>query len=156
MGTRGSYGFKKDGKYKVTYNHYDSYPEGLGGDILKYIKSKTIEELNEVFDNLRMVSEVDKPPTSEDIENFKIYSDLGVSSGKPSEWYVLLRLMQGKLHLHEEAGIMIDNKEGMFGNDYTYIIDLDVNKLLIYKWGKLSARNIDLRRPPSHLEDKYY
>ena len=110
MGTRGSYGFKKDGKYKVTYNHYDSYPEGLGGDILKYIKSKTIEELNEVFDNLRMVSEVDKPPTSEDIENFKIYSDLGVSSGKPSEWYVLLRLMQGKLHLHEEAGIMIDNK----------------------------------------------
>lgn len=30
MGTRGALGFIKAGEHKVTYNHYDSYPEGLG------------------------------------------------------------------------------------------------------------------------------
>jgi len=30
MGTRGAYGFRKNGIDKVTYNHFDSYPEQLG------------------------------------------------------------------------------------------------------------------------------
>jgi len=151
MGTRGVYGFKKDGNFKVTYNHYDSYPSSLGEDILKYIKSRTIEELNELFDNLRMVNE-DIKPTSEDIENLKIYANLGVSGRSTNEWYVLLRLMQGKLEFHEEAKIMIDNESWLFDNDYTYIIDLDENKFFIYNWGKLiEGGTFDLDQLPDDL-----
>lgn len=30
MGTRGMYGFYRNGVTKATYNHFDSYPEWLG------------------------------------------------------------------------------------------------------------------------------
>ncbi len=44
MGTRGAYGFyyktEKETIEKVTYNHYDSYPECLGYNILQFIKEK--------------------------------------------------------------------------------------------------------------------
>ena len=30
MGTRGAYGFRINDKDKVTYNHFDSYPDGFG------------------------------------------------------------------------------------------------------------------------------
>ena len=39
MGTRGLYGFRKNGVDKVTYNHYDSYPEYLGRNILEFIRN---------------------------------------------------------------------------------------------------------------------
>lgn len=34
MSTRGAYGFKIDGHYKITYNHFDSYPNGLGARVV--------------------------------------------------------------------------------------------------------------------------
>jgi hypothetical protein len=30
MGTRATYGFKKDGSLKMSYSQYDGYPDGLG------------------------------------------------------------------------------------------------------------------------------
>ena len=42
MGTRGLYGFRKNGVDKVTYNHWDSYPDGLGKQILRFIKIKKL------------------------------------------------------------------------------------------------------------------
>lgn len=38
MGTSGLFGFVYNGKYYVVYNHYDSYPDGLGQDIINEIK----------------------------------------------------------------------------------------------------------------------
>jgi hypothetical protein len=37
MGTRGYYCYKLNGIYYVFYNHFDSYPEGLGLELLKSI-----------------------------------------------------------------------------------------------------------------------
>ena len=42
MGTRGAIGWSKGGVTKVTYNHFDSYPDGLGLDVVKYLKGKTL------------------------------------------------------------------------------------------------------------------
>ena len=36
MGTRGALGFKINGEYKVTYNHFDSYMEGLGKEVISF------------------------------------------------------------------------------------------------------------------------
>ena len=52
MGTRGLYGFRKNGKDKITYNHWDSYPEGLGQNVLNFVKETSIEELNSIYDKI--------------------------------------------------------------------------------------------------------
>lgn len=39
MGTRGAYGFYKDGQNKLTYNHFDSYPEGLGNTVVDFCRA---------------------------------------------------------------------------------------------------------------------
>jgi len=38
MGTRGHFGFRYKKKYYMIYNHFDSYFEGLGKDLLEEIK----------------------------------------------------------------------------------------------------------------------
>jgi len=49
MGTRGSAGIIYEEKIYATYNHFDSYPDGLGGDVVKFINAvqskKSIKEL---------------------------------------------------------------------------------------------------------------
>lgn len=40
MGTRGTWGFVADGDEKLTYNHFDSYPDGLGVDVLDALREK--------------------------------------------------------------------------------------------------------------------
>ncbi|KAI0085026.1 hypothetical protein BDY19DRAFT_967666 [Irpex rosettiformis] len=55
MGTRGILGYIIRGRYRGTYVHSDSYPEGLGADIAEFLSMLTeedrvrlIERLNEV------------------------------------------------------------------------------------------------------------
>lgn len=55
MGTRGCVGFYKDGKEKIGYNHFDSYPTGLGAEIILYLQDKSINQLNEIFDETVVV-----------------------------------------------------------------------------------------------------
>ena len=44
MGTRGLMGVRVDGVDKLTYNHWDSYPSGLGQDILEYLQTANMDE----------------------------------------------------------------------------------------------------------------
>src|SRR3989337_2452578 len=99
MGTRGLMGFYKNGITKATYNHFDSYPSGLGNDVLEALRGRNIEDLNRVFENLIMVSKYERP-TAEQQEQLKIFSDATVSSQSLTEWYVLLRATQGHLELY--------------------------------------------------------
>ena len=39
MGTSGAIGFVVDGKEFVAYNHFDSYPENLGKEVVEFIRS---------------------------------------------------------------------------------------------------------------------
>ncbi len=58
MGTRGAVGFVLDEKEKITYNHFDSYPSGLGCDVLNYLNSiKDFNKLNEHVRNIRLIDE---------------------------------------------------------------------------------------------------
>ena len=45
MSTRGAVGLI----FKIGYNHFDSYPEGLGNELLTFLKDKTIDELKSIF-----------------------------------------------------------------------------------------------------------
>ena len=61
MGTRGLYGFRYRGIDKTTYNHYDSYPDCLGSDMLEYCSKHDIETMKKIYDNIYLVNESDKP-----------------------------------------------------------------------------------------------
>ncbi len=61
MGTRGLFGFKWKGKYYLAYNHYDSYFDGLGIDlikeIIKMIKENKINEWIHLLENIKIIDE---------------------------------------------------------------------------------------------------
>lgn len=131
MGTRGIYGLRKNGKDKLTYNHYDSYPEGLGKDILTFI-AENKSKLNEVYDNIILVNE-DTTPTQEQIEACKEYTNLSVSEKSTDDWYCLLRNTQGYLTPYLNGKLYMINNEDFIKNslfcEYGYIINLDENVL---------------------------
>jgi hypothetical protein len=136
MGTRGVIGLYKDGKTKVTYNHYDSYPSYLGVNFLNDIKEYTEEEISEAFDRIIMVDK-DKKPTKEQIKQCKKFCDLSVSSQSETDWYCLLRNAQGniKAWLDGEIDYMIDSqdflKDSLFC-EWGYIVNLDERVLEVW------------------------
>ena len=136
MGTRGCYGFYKNGVTKATYNHFDSYIGGLGKDILDFVENTSIPIMNKIFDKIELVRE-DDIPTIEQIENCQKYTDLDVSNKSIMDFYCLLRNAQGDLNAYKtDLKYMIDSKE-FLGNslfcEYAYIINLDKNVLEFYK-----------------------
>lgn len=56
MGTRGLLGFIIRAQRHAAYNHYDSYPEGLGVGIVKFLLSLEPEDIAEMDRKLREVT----------------------------------------------------------------------------------------------------
>lgn len=136
MGTRGCYGLYKNGVTKATYNHFDSYIEGLGKDILDFVGNTSIPIMNKIFDKIELVRE-DSILTIEQIENCQDFTDLSVSNQNIMDFYCLLRKAQGDLNAYKtDLRYMIDNKEFIGDScfcEYAYIINLDKNVLEFYK-----------------------
>lgn len=132
MGTRGCYGFRKNGMDKLTYNHFDSYPDYLGRTMVEFCKETSIPKLNEIFDKLILVNESAKP-TAEQIKECKQYYDGNVSRKTVEDWYCLLRGAQGDLDAYKNGlKYMIDNHDFIKNSlwcEYAYIINLDTNEL---------------------------
>lgn len=135
MGTRGTYGFRKDGKDKLTYNHFDSYPECLGANIVEFIKETPVEELKAICDRIVMVDEGGMP-TEKQIKECAPWTNLGVSGMSTRDWYCVLRNAQGDLDAFKK-GLRYMIEYGNFIKDslwceYGYIINLDDNALEFY------------------------
>ena len=139
MGTRGLYGIRKNGVDKTTYNHYDSYPDGLGRDIIKFAVTHTVEQISTLYDHIEMINE-EKLPTSEQIALCKKYAnpDFSVSNQSPYDWYCLTRGLQGDLQrayfMVLNCGItyMMDGRDFILDSlycEYAYIINLDTGNL---------------------------
>ena len=144
MSTRGLYGFRKNGIDKTSYNHYDSYPEGLGKEILRFIKDYSLEEMNALCDAIEIVSN-DVPPTKEVKKTYvrEGISNINVSERTEDDWYCLLHETMGdldklydifektggKVHMLDDSGFI---KDSLFC-EYAYIINLDTEKLEFYE-----------------------
>lgn len=139
MGTRGAYGFRIGGKDKVTYNHFDSYPSGLGESVLVALASADLGRVKTVAEGIEMVDEGATPTDAQ----IKICQDrglvnLGVSRQDTSDWYCLLRNAQGDIEallngrvpfMSDGAGFLTDS---LFC-EWAYIINLDEGVLEVYK-----------------------
>ena len=71
MSTRGAWGIKKGDKLIVQYNHFDSYPTGLGEQIVEDLNEwykdapeEWIKRLNEVLDEVEVINEEKTPETT--------------------------------------------------------------------------------------------
>ena len=134
-------GVRVDGIDKFMYNHFDSYPSGLGADI--------VDDINELLDTpglglggiktlaqkLELVDR-DSKPTPEQQKKFIKYFDSGVASRSTNDWYCLLREMQGKFAETLQAGVAIDYtdfiKESLFC-EWAYVVNFDTNMFEVYK-----------------------
>lgn len=150
MGTRGLFGFRKNKQDKLCYNHYDSYPDGLGIEIMDYIKSHTNEKMNEVYDDIKLFNN-DKPIkdfTKEEYEEYKhILKEFGIKENlKGINNYDTLNdlistsIKYGRLSFYDNKKsnerLMCDDndfiKDSLFC-EWAYIINLDTNNLEIWK-----------------------
>lgn len=143
MGTRGAILFAKGKKVIGSYNHYDSYPEGLGVEVLnalqKVDKKKLMAKLGENVLKLQAIDSQEKP-SKELQKRYEKFADLAVSSRTLEEWYCLLRNVQGANcimpiasgeleHISDDTSFV---KDSLFC-EYAYLIDLDKMVLELYK-----------------------
>lgn len=137
MGTRGAYGFRLNETDYIIYNHWDSYPGGLGQSILDQLLGQDIDQMREAVAKLQPVNDRTDHPTPELIEKYKSYADTNVGNQDLDDWYCLLRRTQGTIipfltggveHYIDGAGFLLDS---LFC-EWAYIINLDTEMLEIY------------------------
>jgi hypothetical protein len=129
MGTRGFIVFVRKGKWYAMYQHYDAYDmwHNLSNQIADLMLIYSMEELLALFDKVQW-HDGTVPPTPEEIELLKEYTNLKVASQSDSDWYCLLRGNQGSLIGTLECGhAMGDSGEGKIPdfNHMTCVVDFD-------------------------------
>lgn len=140
MGTRGLYGVVVNGEVKASYNHFDSYPNGLGRDIVKFVKG--IENVSDVFEqaqNLTLVNESDTAPSG-------------------AEWYAELRDAQGNLAENLRLGFMTDGVQFGYNSlfcEWGYLVDLDNETVEVYR-GFQTEPHSEGRWPGDDSHSGYY
>lgn len=159
MGTRGFIGFAVDGEVKVGYNHSDSYPEGLGVDMLKWLRDADHDAAREAARTLRVVAP-DSEPADKDIEHLSRFLNSGV--GTPRErpdWYQLLRETQGDPGAILDAGVIesaADFPADSLFAEWGYVVDFDANTLEVYEGFQHSPHNDGRFATMSGRSDGYY
>lgn len=131
MGTRGTTGFIADGKTFASYQQYDSYPAGVGVQVLQFARQylaedRIREDIKAAVLNLKVVDESGKP-TAEEVEALKDFTDSHVSTG--SDWYATLRNCQGRPDLIIKSGYILDSVANFNQEEYDWQLDLDANVL---------------------------
>lgn len=141
IGTRGVIGVIVDGIAKVTYNHFDSYPDGLGVATLVPLRLRAEgggewQELVDKAREMRLIDESGPAPTPEDIIALAKYLDLRVGEQSPQDWYALMRGMQGKLLTNLETGYMLDAADFPLDSlfcEWGYVLNLDAMTFEVYE-----------------------
>lgn len=136
MGTRGAIGFRINNMDKVTYNHFDSYPTGLGVSVIKFIKGTDNDTLKAIAEKIVLVNQGDEP-TNEQILECRPYLNKSVSNNTEKDWYCLLREAQGDFEVYKgDLKYMIDSHDFLMDSlfcEWAYIINLDNGTLEIYE-----------------------
>jgi hypothetical protein len=126
-------------KEYITYNHFDSYPSGLGDTVLQWLRGEVengqagLDSIRQRVAALTLLNE-DDPPTQEDRTRLAEYADLSVSTGQ--DWYSLLRNTQGDPEAILSSGFMIDSHNFPLDSlfcEWGYLVDLDRATFDVYR-----------------------
>lgn len=137
MGTRGTYGVRIDGTDKLVYNGFDSYPGGLGADIVREIRAMLgdwgIDGLRGKARNLRSV-QGQECPTPEEAAALRARTDKRPAHNEP--WRSILRDEQGSLLANLKTGVICGANSFILDSlfcEYGYIVDLDKMRFEVYE-----------------------
>jgi len=154
MSTRGVIGLVVGKKKFGIYNHFDSYPDGLGDEVVNFISGLTPTRLKKFKNNVKALTCVKKDPSEAEKKYYSDYADLSVSEQSLDDWYCLLHSFQGSDGLDYIArGVCkhIDNawseiKSKGSWTEWAYVLDLDNKTMEVYdsqkKAGKVPFKNI--------------
>lgn len=161
MGTRGAVGFHVDGKTFVTYNHFDSYPAGLGdhvvADLRELIGDLDIDGLREKVRYIEAVDtdDQDRPLVKDWNQRKRLARRLGVhtSETKTINLYESVDTMGIKDIVNK--GYMIDSTSFLADSlfcEWAYIVNLDAETLEYYRGFQTephtAGRYHDMQREP--------
>lgn len=138
MGTRGLFGFCYNGKYYLMYNHFDSYPYGLGYKLIKQIRTDitngTFDSWQQKASMLQVVDmDGDRKPTEPEITRLAPYTSLNVSRQSTEDWYCLLRGTQGNLDKILDSGFVLHGSLDWSSEaEYIYVINLDTSQFEVH------------------------
>lgn len=135
MGTRGAVCLVVDGTEKVIYNHWDSYPDGLGEGVASWLRDSLADEdaARHAVQSLQPV-DATVDPTAEDFERYGEFHDPNVSTGK--DWYSLLRHTQGNLPMTLKAGLYEPSPDFPLDSlfcEWAYVVDFDARQFEVYE-----------------------
>jgi hypothetical protein len=166
MGTRGLMAFTHNGEVKAMYNHFDSYPTGLGTDMVNWILGRQgdFSEAIEQFERLAAIDEDVVPTTDQKLALLR-YLNLNVATQTSDDWYSLLRETQGNPVETLKAGFFVDYFKFGFDSlfcEWAYVVDLDNQVLDVYKGfantsnGKGLWGSVDKPSTPYEGADEYF
>jgi len=137
MGTRGFVGFVIDDREAIAYNHANSYPGGVGLDVLAWLNHANLDVAAKFAKNVRVVSS-DTFPDEEDIERLERYLNRYVSRRDDGQitWYQLLRGTQGSVGEMIAAGVVEDASQfprvDSVSCEWGYLVDFDAKRFEVY------------------------
>lgn len=136
MGTRGAYGFYAEGEAKVSYNHSDSYPCGLGSNVLEFVKETPDIELAEIAARVKPVDS-DAKPTAKQLAGLGDWYNPDEAGGERGTWYNAIRSVQGDLRAFRDGlDYMLDSATFLYDSlfcEWAYLVNTDTGTLEVYK-----------------------
>ena len=147
MSTRGVVGFRHKRKDLLTYNHSDSYPSGLGLQVVRDLHDllqKGLKPLIRQVEALTIVTEETPRPDEKERRRLQKYANGNVST-QDEYWYQTLRETQGDIKEILKSRYLLDGNNFILDSLYCewgYIVNLDDETLEIYKGGQT--------KPPRH------
>lgn len=150
MSTNGQITFTAFGTAKRSYCHWDSYPSGLGVQVLGWLRGVVAggreEETVAAMARLAVVGDFGcPPPTAGQRRALAQYADDRVG-GPEEHWYRLLRQTQGEPAAILAAGYTYDQLSGIADAQdeyYTYTVDADQRTFSVlgrtWKWDDLPS-----------------
>ena len=140
MGTRGCVGWTVDGEnYVETYIQYDSYPEGLGNDMLEVIKTIDIEQLKNNISSINIIKDSADPAPKKCVKKYAKFSE-NPNKETDISWYWVLRKLQGAAIIEAIANgkvnHVIENKNWMKDSlfcEYGYTLNFKTNELELWE-----------------------
>lgn len=97
MGTRGAFGYKYQGEEYFIHRGSDAYPDGLGAEIIRYIRKYSIDEMREVVKKLDFVRSDEIAPRGSKTK-FRRYTYKGIGSYSDKEFRSTWRGILSKLY----------------------------------------------------------
>lgn len=178
MGTRSISGVRIDDRDRLTYNHFDGYPTGVGNEILKELTvliaeygydaalglmkglARSLVMVEDIFESDRPTpAQLDKLRENREKNHSLLLVDLVVDQGGDGrDWYDVLRDDHGSILRRLASGFAINDnsfiRESLFC-EWGYILNLDTEKLEVYV-GFQKARHMNGRYASAVDSDGYY